>query len=234
MFANMIPALEPPLSLLFSAVIFGTILHTRHHGRRVCLTPIFLLSAYYSVATPHQFSFCLPLFSLWDLAVGLYVLHTLSIFHVEQWPAPTAPVGLSSLQTYKWKVATTYRLWGNPRVFIPSEEVRERQHTYRDFVMLRISKLALYYTLLFHLVPAVDSWLIGDIRPADVDTAHRTLVRSLLYAIASGKGLHSAAALEPRSLLLRAHTAVFWILESVVYLDGANAVLDSSSSALYA
>jgi hypothetical protein len=222
---TMIQALVPPLSLLFSAVIFGTILHSKCQRRRIYLTPIFLFSAYHSLATPHQFSFCLSLFSLWDLAVGLYVLHTLSLFHIEQWPAPTPPAGLSPLQKYKWKAAATYRLWGNPRLFIPSKVIREKQQAYRDFAISRIVKLSLYYVFLSHLVLTIDSWLIGDIQPSDVNVVQRTLFRSLLQSTVSGKGLHSAPPLEPRALLLRAHTAVFWILESIAYLDGANAAL---------
>lgn len=226
---NITQALIPPLSLLFSAVIFGTVLHTKHQSYRRYLTPIFLFSAYHCLATPHQFSFCLPLFSLWDLGIGLYVLHALSLFHIEQWPAPTPPVNFSStLQKYKWKGATTYRLWGNPRVFIPSKEARERkQQTYKAFDTYRIAKAVLYYTLLSHVAPAIDSRLIGPIQPADVNNTQRTFFRSLLQALVSnGKGFQSAAPLlEPRSVLLRAHTALFWILESVAYLDGANALL---------
>jgi hypothetical protein len=152
-------------------------------------------------------------------------LHTLSLFHIEQWPAPTLPDGLSSLQKYKWKAATTYRLWGNPRIFIPSKDVKEKQQTYRDFATSRIVKLSLYYLFHSHFMPAFDAWLIGDVRPSDVNAIQRTLFRSLLQAILSREGLHSAPPLELRALLLRAHTAVFWILESIAYLDGANAVL---------
>jgi hypothetical protein len=222
----MIQALIPPLSLLISAVVFGAIFHTKHQQHRIYLTPIFLLAAYYSLATPDQFSFCLSLFSLWDLAVGLYVLHTVSIFHIEQWPAPTPPAGLSPLQSYQWQAAATYRLWGNPRIFIPNKDVKDRkQQTYRDFDILRIAKLGLYYLFLSHLAPTVHAWLIGDIQPSDVNAAQRNLFRSLFQTILSGKGLHSAPPLEARALFLRAHTAIFWILESVAYLDGANAAL---------
>lgn len=125
----MMQALIPPLSLLCPAVMFGTILHTKRQDHRVYLTPIFLFAPPYSLVTPQKFSFCLSLFSLWDLAVGLYVLHTLSLFHIEQWRAPTPPAGLTSLQKYGWKAATTYRLWGNPRIFIPSKAVKEKQQT---------------------------------------------------------------------------------------------------------
>lgn len=222
---NMVQALIPPLSLLFSAVMFGTILHTKRQRHRIYLTPMFLFAAYHSLATPHQFSFCLSLFSLWDLAVGLYVLHTISLFHIEQWGAPTPPAGLSPLQKYRWKAATTYRLWGNPRVFIPSKGVREKQQTYRDFVTLRIVKTVLYYIFHSHFMPAFDAWLIGDVQPSDVNVIQRTLFRSLFQAILSKKGLRSVPPLEPRALLLRVHTAIFWILESIAYLDGANAAL---------
>jgi hypothetical protein len=221
----MFQALIPPLSLLVSAVIFGTILHTKRQQHRIYLTPIFLFAAYYSLATPDQFSFCLSLFSLWDLAVGLYVLHTLSLFHIEQWPAPTPPAGLSSLQRYQWEATTTYRLWGNPRVFIPSQDAKKTQQTHRDFIILRIAKLGLYYTFISHFVPAIDAWLIGEIQPSDVNAAQRNLFRSLLHTILSRKSLLSAPPLEPRAILLRAHTAAFWIFESVAYLDGANAAL---------
>ena len=170
----MIQALIPPLSLLISAIIFGTILHTKRQQHRIYLTPIFLLTAYYSLATPDQFSFCISLFSLWDLAVGLYVLHTLSLFHIEQWPAPTPPAGLSPLQSYQWKAAATYRLWGNPRMFIPNKDVKDRkQQTYRDFAILRIAKLGLYYLFLSHFAPTMNAWLIGDIQPSDVNAAQR-------------------------------------------------------------
>jgi len=229
MYENKLKALKPPLCLFFSAVVFGTILHAKHQKHRRYLTPIFLFSAYHSLATPHQFSCCLPLFSLWDLSVGLYVLHALSLFHIEQWPAPTPPVNFPpTLQEFKWRAATTYRLWGNPRVLIPQKEAKEReqQQTYTDFAIQRIAKAALYYTLLSHLAPFINGHLIGDIQPADVNSTQRTFFRSLLHALVSREGPQSAAPLlQPRSLLVRAHTAVFWILESVAYLDGANALL---------
>ena len=93
------------------------------------------------------------------------------------------------------------------------------------FATSRIVILGLYYTLLSHLVAAFDACIIGEVQPSDVNVVHRTLFRSLLQAVFSAKDLTYAPPLAPRAFLLRAHTAVSWILENMVYLGGANAAL---------
>lgn len=221
----MMQAFIPPLCLFSSAVVFGGMLHCNSQRRRTWLTPIFLLFSYYSLAGPDQFYFSFSLMSLWNLAVGLYVLHTVSLFHIERCPAPKPPLGLSRQQSWMWSATTTYRLWGNPRVFLPNHDEPEQIHEVKHFVTVRLFKLVLYSFVHTCIMPIINSHLVGEIKPTDVDSAQRMLIRPACRAIFFGQGFGSMPQFTSRALVLRAHTAVFWILESVIFLDGANAAL---------
>ncbi|KAI9687613.1 MAG: hypothetical protein M1822_002223 [Bathelium mastoideum] len=61
-------------------------------------------------------------------------------------------------------------------------------------------------------MPVIFSKTLVNIAPEDVGPEQQILLRRL-------------PALTSREVILRAHTAVFWIWESIAYLDGANAAL---------
>ena len=165
--------------------------------------------------------------SLWDQSVTLYILHAISVLYIEQWPAPKLPhVKSTSVSTrfqerWTWKLSTTYRLWGNPqllRVRYPVNDDQPQGETERDaqqlstFVFLRAIKLPIYYYAHFHLVPMLLGETIGELMPGDVGASQQKVLRRLTDFTS-------------REAVVRSHTAVFWIWESLVYLDGANAVL---------
>ncbi|KAM0717896.1 hypothetical protein Q7P37_006228 [Cladosporium fusiforme] len=187
------------------------------------LAPVFLLSAYLSLASPAQFAFSFDLMSLWNIGVGLYAVHTLSLFYLEQWPSPKPKPGMTAMQAWKWKMATTYRLWGNPRVFIVDTGIdKEPEHL---FIIRRVVKLMFYFLMRSYLLPVLHQHTIGTISPSDVNEAQRALLRPLWQSLISGQDLGEVVQLAPRAMLIRAHTSVVWILESVIFLDGANAAL---------
>lgn len=217
--------LIPPIYLVCSIFCFGTMLHTPGHHHQLRLTPFFVVLSFLALAGPDHFYFSPSLTSLWNLAICLYILHAISLFHIEKLLAPPPQPSLSSFEAWKWRCATAYRFWGNPRLIGLEAGTRACQPFLLPFAASRILKLLLYYSMLTHVVPAIQELFIGDIRPSDVSAEHRQLIRTLLRATFSSAGLTSAPQLASRALLIRAHTSIYWIWESLMFLDGANAIL---------
>ena len=221
-------AFTPPLYLFLSASIFGLALHTRHQTRRRWYLPLFLVFSILSLLSSKHFWFSRALMSLWDQSVTLNILHAISVLYIEQWQVPEHPPdkiasgSAGSREKWIWRFRTTYRLWGNPQLLRvrytgnddqPQQEIHDRgAQQMSTFIFLRAIKLPIYYYAHFHLVPMFFSETIGEIMPGDVGAEQQKLLRRLTELTA-------------REAVVRSHTAVFWIWESLVYLDGANAVL---------
>jgi hypothetical protein len=72
----------------------------------------------------------------------------------------------------------------------------------------------MYYYLNFKILPTLVSELLGGISPEDVVPVKQILLRRL-------------ADISTRECVIRAYVSVLWIWESLVYLDGSNAILAS-------
>ena len=202
----------PPIFLLLSATLFGIILHSDNSVKRRYLSLPFLATSWLSLASHQQFWFSSELLSLWNLSVLLYVLHSISLLYIEKATVSKPPPGLSAYRYYRHEVSSTYRLWGNPRLLPKAIETRNSSSLIQ-FIIHRALKLTFYYFAHTTLLPNLHNLIIGPLSPSDVNR-HQS---SLLVLSSSASTL--------RSLVIRAHTSIYWIWESLVFLDGANALL---------
>lgn len=209
----------PPLSLLLSATLFGIILHSGNNVKRRYLLLPFLSASWLSIASPQQFWFSSELLSLWNLSVLLYTLQSISLLYIEKAIPTKPPPGLNTYQYYRHRISSTYRLWGNPRL-LPRQIEAHNSSPLSRFVAHRTLKLTFYYYAHTALLPHLHSLLIGPLSPSDVNRH-----QSSLLVLSSG-------ALTLRSLVIRAHTSIYWIWESLVFLDGANALLSLLSAVI--
>ncbi|KAL1846338.1 hypothetical protein Daus18300_014279 [Diaporthe australafricana] len=154
---------------------------------------------------------------LWAQSVTLNIVHITSILLIEKWPSPHVE-GLFAGSSFR----ATWRLWANPQLLNPSvtNDPQEQDDTTGKktkpqeplsiFLLLRLAKLPLYYTLYTHLLPLLFSETLGSLSAADV--ADPALLARL-------------PALTAREAVVRGYTALVWAWESLVFLDGANAAL---------
>lgn len=209
---NHLSWLVPALCLLLSATLFGTILHSDNSIRRGYVLLPFLVASWLSVASPRQFWFSNELLSLWNLSVLLYVLHSISLLYIEKATVPRPPPDLNAYQSFRHQISSTYHLWGNPRL-LPKRTGSRNSSPLSRFIVYRAFKLTLYYYAHTSLLPNLNSLIIGPLSPSDVNRHQSSLL------------VLSSSALTLRSLAIRAHTSLYWIWESLVFLDGANAIL---------
>lgn len=148
----------------------------------------------------------------------LNIAHIVSLVCVEKWPAP--PTG--SLAGWK-SIRTTWRLWSNPQL-LPATVITKTTNKKDDiiaenteghdsvsvFLLLRLLKLPLYYYLYTSILPSIFAETIFRLEASDV--AETALFIRLGDVTA-------------REVVVRSYTAVVWIWESLVLLDGANAIL---------
>ncbi|KKY39625.1 hypothetical protein UCDDA912_g00329 [Diaporthe ampelina] len=118
---------------------------------------------------------------------------------------------------------TTWRIWSNPQM-LPDTSITETTNKKDDtntrtkmeqepvpvFLLLRLLKLPLYYYLFTSILPSIFSEAIFRLEASDV--AETALFTRLSDVTA-------------REMVVRSYTAVVWIWESLVLLDGANAIL---------
>lgn len=212
MYHNHYSCAVPPIFLLLSATLFGIILHSDNSVKRRYLSLPFLATSWLSIASHKQFWFSSVLLSLWNLSVLLYVLHSISLLYIEKAKVSKPPPALSAYRYCRHEISSTYRLWGNPRLLSKATETRNSSSLIH-FIIHRALKLTFYYYAHTALLPHLHSLLIGPLSPSDVNRH-----QSSLLVLSSG-------ALTLRSLVIRAHTSIYWIWESLVFLDGANALL---------
>lgn len=206
--------LLPPFYLAISAVLFGFTLHTKTQSFRLAYILPFLLSSALSFATANAFSSSPAITALWSQAVTLYILHAISLLYIEQWPAPRQPPNLRRVEVWIWRIATTYRLWGNPRLVRVQTNPKERdelQHLLK-FIRIRMAKLGVYYFLQIHIIPLVFSKTLLEITPMDLAPTQQGFLQQL-------------ATMSNREIAVRTYLSLSWIWESFLYLDGANCIL---------
>ncbi|KAI0160017.1 membrane bound O-acyl transferase family-domain-containing protein [Hypoxylon sp. FL1284] len=209
--------------LLLSFVAFHFALHTSHQPSRLLLLPLFILFSVLSLIFSKHFFFLPGVTSLWAQSVTLNVVHVASLLLIRRWPAPPR-----SQEKPSWPAAlrATYRMWGNPRLLPeaktlssgddgqPDDEEKEKEKEKGEplavFLVLRLIKLPLYYVLHWYILPRLFAETIVELESADV--AYPALLARLSDVTA-------------REAVVRSFVAVSWIWESVVVLDGANAVL---------
>jgi hypothetical protein len=215
----------PIIYLALSILTFHFALHSPQQSHRYCLLPIFLLFAILAITSSTYFIWIPGLPSLWIQAIVLNILHVTSLLCIRQWPAPSAPKTPASthpLAHFCSNLKTSYRLWSNPQLIniSPSDSRKNTTTTNTNappstivFLISRALKLPLYYLLNTKLLPHLLSILFPTpISPADLAPTKQILLRRL-------------SSTTTRDLLIRSYTSLLWIYQSLVYLDGANALL---------
>lgn len=209
----------PIAHLLLCILVFHFIIHNPNQKHRLLLLPLFLLFAALSFTTCNRVSVISPyISSLWAQSVALNIVHILSLVCIERWPAPQT----DSLATWS-SLRTTWGLWSNPQL-LPATvnakatnkkddtdtETTQERASLTVFIFLRLLKLPLYYYLYTSILPSIFYETIFRLEVSDV--AETALLTRLGNVTA-------------REVVVRSYTAVVWIWESLVLLDGANAVL---------
>lgn len=209
----------PIAHLLLCILVFHFIIHTSNQKRRLLLLPLFLLFAVLSFTTCNRFSVISPyLSSLWAQSVALNIVHIVSLVCIEKCVAPQA----NSLATWT-SLRGTWRLWSNPQL-LPATIVNKATNKKDDtkvetaaeqdsvpvFILLRLLKLPLYYYLYTSILPSIFAETIFRFDTSDVAET------GLLTRLGN---------ITTREVVVRSYTAVVWIWESLVLLDGTNAVV---------
>lgn len=209
----------PIFHLLLCILVFHFIIHTSNHKRRLLLLSFFLLFAVLSFTTCNRLSVVSPyLSSLWAQSVALNIVHIVSLVCIEKCAALQA----NSLATWT-SLRETWRLWSNPQL-LPATAVTKTNNKKDDtntetaaeqesvpvFLVLRLLKLPLYYYLYTSILPSIFAETIFRLDTPDVaETALFTRLGDITT----------------REAVVRSYTAVVWIWESLVLLDGTNAIL---------
>lgn len=210
---------RPIAHLVLCILVFHLILHTSNHKRRLLLLPLFLLFAVLSFTTCNRFSVISPyLSSLWAQSVALNIVHIFSLVCIEKCAVPQT----DSLATWT-SLRETWRLWSNPQLLPPAAVTKAtnkkddkntkttaEQDSVPLFLLLRLLKLPIYYYLYTSILPSIFAETIFRLDTSDVA---ETALLTRLGDIAT------------REVVVRSYTAVVWIWESLVLLDGTNAVL---------
>lgn len=200
----------PIVQLILGILSFHIALHTPSQQSRLFLFFPFLfftmLSFFSSAGIPFE-----AVSVLWTKALALNVVHVFSVLFVEKIPVPpsadeNSPHSLKS-------VCATYRIWSNPRLLpkAPKGTKSKRHSSARSrFLLHRVAKLALYYFIHTQLVPSLLSATLTELAPSDF--VHTALFSRLGDVTA-------------RELAVRSWMAVHWIVQSLAFIDGANAAL---------
>jgi hypothetical protein len=200
-------------------LVFHFIIHSSDHDRRFLFLPLFLFFAVLSFTTCNRFSVVSPyLSSLWAQSVALNIVHIVSLVCIERYPALQA----DSLATWK-SLRATWRVWSSPQLLPTTAttkttkrkddkntETRVEEDSAPVFLLLRLLKISLYHYLYISLLPSI---------------FYETLFRLDVPDVTETALLRRLGDVTTREVIVRSYTAVVWIWESLVMLDGANAVL---------
>ncbi|KAI1778603.1 membrane bound O-acyl transferase family-domain-containing protein [Hypoxylon cercidicola] len=151
--------------------------------------------------------------SLWAQSMAPNIVHIASLLFIERWPTP-----LEDQKNPPWSTSlrATYRLWGNPRLLSEASTSTIKNVEDGDslavFLLLRLTKLTQYYLFHTYVIPCFFAETIVEIYPEDVD---QTALLTRLSDVTA------------REVVVRSWFAIYWIWESVAFLDGANAALAS-------
>lgn len=202
-----------PIEYMGLAILsFHFALHNPNKILRLVLLLPFLYFASHSFIASKKF-FIPALTSLWAQSVALNIVQILSLILIENHPAPHQESRLSLFQPSS--LMETWRIWCNPQLLSPARRSGSKKSVPENgpksvFVLLRVAKLLLYYSLHTYVLPAVFSETIVDIDAIDV-------ADSALFSRLSD--------VSAREAVVRSYLAISWIWESLVFLDGANAIL---------
>ncbi|XXH04206.1 Methionine aminopeptidase 2 [Hypoxylon texense] len=151
--------------------------------------------------------------SLWAQSVVLNVVHITSVLFIEKWPTPLQEQENPSRFT---SIRATYRLWSNPRLLPqanPPTVTNEKDgKPPLPFWLLRLSVLSKYYLFHEYVIPCIYAGVIVELYPEDVD-------QTALFT----RPLNMTT----RQVLVRSWEALYWIWQTIAFLDGANAALSS-------
>ncbi|KAI1763816.1 membrane bound O-acyl transferase family-domain-containing protein [Hypoxylon sp. FL1150] len=202
----------PVISLFLSFLSYHWAIHTSNQLYRALFFVPYLFFAVFSFIESKRFDIFPALVSLWAQSVALNIIHITSVLFIEKWPSPPRD------QLSPASLRSTYRLWSNPRLVPESNTLIIKNQTPGNeppgvaiFLLRRLLKLALYYSLHTYAIPYLFTNTIGDLYPEDVNLST------------------PLAAATPRALAVRAWFAVYWIWESIAFLDGANALLSCAA-----
>lgn len=204
---------SPVAQLILGILAFHVALQAPSQQSRLFLFVPFLffttLSFRSSIAIPFT-----SVSLLWTKALALNIAHVFSVLFIEKIPAPPPSASHDSLLSLK-SLCATYRIWSNPRLLPKAPKITEERRGYCStrsrFLLHCLAKLALYYSLHTQLAPFLLS-AAGLTRLEPSDFAHAALFTRLGDVTA-------------RELAVRSWIAVHWILQSLVFIDGANAAL---------
>ncbi|KAI1377693.1 membrane bound O-acyl transferase family-domain-containing protein [Hypoxylon crocopeplum] len=207
------PCFVPIANSLLSFLSFHLALHTSYWSIRVFFFASFLGFSIFSF-TKSKYLYLFPdLTSLWAQTVVLSIVHTTSLLFIERWPAPPRD---QKNPSWSASLRATYWLWSNPQLLPEASKSTSRNEKEEQslpvFLLLRLSKLPLYYYLHTRVIPCFFAEAISELYPEDVD---QTGLLTRLPDVTT------------REVVVRSWIAMSWIWDSVVYLDGTNAVLAS-------
>ncbi|RYP78056.1 hypothetical protein DL771_000749 [Monosporascus sp. 5C6A] len=179
---------------------------------RLSLLPFYLILTVLSFTESKHFFVIAPnITGLCAQSVALNIVHVMSLLFIEKWPAP---VRERSNPSWSAAVRTTYQFWGNPRLLPQAKQSTtgrsDKTESLAVFLVLRLSKLPIYYYLHWHVMPRFFAETVVELVSEDV--AHMALLTRLSEVTA-------------REAVVRSYMAVSWIWESLVFLHGANAAL---------
>jgi hypothetical protein len=198
--------LTPLIYLALSILIFLFALHTPTQTTRYFFLPPFLLFAILSLTSSKTWLWIPGLTSLWTQAMVLNIPHIICLLYIRRWPAP-------ELKGFGNILKATWRLWGNPQLIgLNRAADPEISQSLPVFLLVRLAKLPIYYFLNTTLLPALVTHIFGSLNPEDFAPPSQILLRRM----------HSVST---RELLIRAYVSIYWIWQSIVYLDGSNAIL---------
>jgi hypothetical protein len=199
--------LTPIIYLALSILTFHFALHSPSQTTRYFFLPPFLLFAILSLTSSKTWLWIPGLTSLWTQAMVLNIPHIISVLYIRKWPAPPGLGG------FRNKFKSTWRLWGNPQLIGLNRAADPKiSQSLPIFLTLRFAKLPIYYFLNTTLLPALVTHIFGSLNPEDFAPPSQILFRRI----------HSVST---RELLIRTYVSIYWIWQSIVYLDGSNAIL---------
>ncbi|KAG8627787.1 hypothetical protein KVT40_003660 [Elsinoe batatas] len=210
--------------LVLSLLAFGHIISDHNVDRFQTFTTIFLTLCYISTQTLRYHGEQPALIVLWTQSMILYVLHVGSTLFIQDSrgisgagkPISSGKVDLHHRFLSRLRLA--YSIAWNPRGLNTQAtaqidgQSRCNQDVPAAFYLRRTGKLVLY-TVVYRLVlPGAFNMLVGTLRPSDLSPAKATIIRRL-------------GSITVRECQIRTHFAVSWIVESLIFLDGANCLL---------
>ncbi|KAI2633923.1 hypothetical protein GGS21DRAFT_539501 [Xylaria nigripes] len=198
------PCIYPVASWVVSFLFFHLALQAQQTAR-LCLLPGFLLFSILSFAQSALFQSA-RVSGIWAQSVLLGILHALSLFLIDKWPAPTRHKVIGPDYS---SLCVSYRLCVNPRL-IPTEQTQNKEKALVRFLALRLPKLALYYYISQYIQPRLFSATIIVLRSEDVD-------QQALFTRLSDVSL--------REIVVRSYMAVAWAWESFLITDGVHTAL---------